>query len=86
MTQKERTRRAIPLMLGSLGAYGFAFLQPVIGAKLGISENCIAMAVLIWILAGAASACAYGTLPEAEISPENLRELQEMIDQRKCNL
>ena len=39
MTQKERTRKGILWMLCSLGSYGFALLQPSIGAKLHISDE-----------------------------------------------
>lgn len=49
MTQKERTRKGILWMLCSLGSYGFALLQPSIGAKLHISDDYIAFAIMVWI-------------------------------------
>ena len=85
MTEKERTKKGTLRMLCSLGSYGFALLQPSIGAKLHISDDYIAFAIMVWILAGAVSACLYGSLPEPDVSDEVLDELQEMINARKDN-
>lgn len=83
MTEKERIKKGALWMSCSLGSYAFAFLQPTIGAWLHVSENYIAFAILIWVIAGAASACKYGSLPEADVSEEVIEELQKMIDERK---
>lgn len=83
MTEKERTKNGVLWMSCSLGSYAFAFLQPAIGAWFNISDDYISIAILIWVIAGAVSACKYGSLPAADISEEVIEELQKMIEDRK---
>ena len=67
----------------SFGSYVFALLQPAIGDWFHISDDFISIGILIWILAGAISACMYGNLPEPDVSDELLNELQKIINAMK---
>lgn len=86
MTGKERNRKADHLLGLSIVSYFLAYLYLIACYMFKASEDMACYGFIIFAFIGASSAFAYGRLPRPGISPEDVEELEKMVNEMKWRL